>query len=176
DERFHVRGGNDLVPKTLAGRLDGAIELNCVLERIRRRSDGRLECSFRRGGRTVAAAADHVVVTMPFTLLRAVTIDAGLTPAKRRAIAELGYGTNAKLMIGFKARTWRTRYASGGSTLSDLPYQLTWETSRLQAGDSGILTNFTGGRHGVELGAGTPAERAAEAAEQLDAIYPGIAS
>ena len=104
------------------------------------------------------------------------TIDADLPPAKRRAIAELGYGTNAKLMIGFKARTWRTRYASSGSTLSDLPYQLTWETSRLQAGDSGILTNFTGGRHGVELGQGAAADRAAEVAGQLDRVYPGLAA
>jgi monoamine oxidase len=175
DERFHVRGGNDLVPKTLAGRLDGAIEMNCVLERIRSRSDGLLECAFRRGGRTFAAAADHVVDTMPFTLLRAVTIEADLPPAQRRAIAELGYGTNAKLMIGFKARTWRTRYASGGSTLADLPYQLTWETSRLQGGDSGILTNFTGGRHGVELGEGAATDRAAEVAGQLDLVYPGLA-
>ena len=59
--------------------------MNCVLERIRSRSDGLLECAFRRGGRTFAAAADHVVVTMPFTLLRAVTIEADLPPAKRRA-------------------------------------------------------------------------------------------
>jgi monoamine oxidase len=177
DERFHVRGGNDLVPQTLARRLGGgAIELGCVLERIRRRPDGLVECSLRRGGRAFAAAADHVVVTLPFSLLRDVAIEADLTPAKRRAIAELGYGTNAKLMIGFQQRTWRTDFGSSGSTLTDLPYQLTWETSRLQAGRSGILTNFTGGRHGLELGTGAAAERAAEVARQLDGVYPGLSA
>jgi len=176
DERFHVRGGNDLVPQTLARRLGGAIELGCVLERIRRRPDGLVECSLRRGGRALVAAADHVVVTLPFSLLRDVAIEADLTPAKRRAIAELGYGTNAKLMIGFQQRTWRTEYGSSGSTLTDLPYQLTWETSRLQPGRSGIITNFTGGRHGLELGTGTAAERAAEVARQLDGVYPGLSA
>ena len=176
DERFHVRGGNDLVPQALARRLGGAIELGCVLERIRRRPDGLVECSLRRGGRALVAAADHVVVTLPFSLLRDVAIEADLTPAKRRAIAELGYGTNAKLMIGFQQRTWRTEYGSSGSTLTDLPYQLTWETSRLQPGRSGIITNFTGGRHGLELGTGAAAERAAEVARQLDGVYPGLAA
>jgi monoamine oxidase len=116
------------------------------------------------------------VVTVPFTVLREVTIDADLSPAKRRAIAELGYGTNAKLMIGFSERTWRTRYASSGSTLTDLPYQLSWETSRHQAGAAGILTNFTGGRHGVELGAGAAGDHAAAVATQLDQVYPGLAA
>jgi monoamine oxidase len=151
-------------------------DLNCVLERIRRRPDGLIECSFRRGAQTLVHSADHVIVTIPFTLLRGVDIDADLSPVKRRAIAELGYGTNAKLMIGFTQRAWRTRYGSNGSTLSDLPYQLTWETSRLQAGPSGILTNFTGGRHGVELGLGAAAVRATEVAAQLDGVYPGLSA
>ncbi len=176
DERFHVHGGNDLIPKTLAGRLGNAIDLNCVLERIRRRPDGLLQCSFHRGAQTLVHSAEHVIVTIPFSLLRSVEIDVDLPPVKRRAIAELGYGTNAKLMIGFTQRAWRTGYGSSGSTLTDLPYQLTWETSRLQAGTSGILTNFTGGRHGVELGLGLPADRATEVAAQLDAVYPGLSA
>ena len=173
DERFHVRGGNDLVPKTLAGRLDGAIEMNCVLERIRSRSDGQLECSFRRGGRTFAAAADHVVVTMPFTLLRAVTMEADLG-RRSAAPSRSSAGTNAKLMIRFKARTWRSVYASGGSTLDRpaLPAHLGDEPA--PGRDSGILTNFTGGRHGIELG-GAAADRAGEVAAQLDRVYPGLA-
>ncbi|MGZ7038581.1 MAG: flavin monoamine oxidase family protein, partial [Thermoanaerobaculia bacterium] len=176
DERYHVRGGNDRIPAALATALGDRIELNSTLQRIRRRPDGLLECTFARGSTTVTAAAEHVIVAIPFTMLRSVAIDVELPERKRRAIRELGYGTNAKLMIGFTQRIWRTKYQSNGSTLTDLPYQLTWETSRLQDGASGILTNFTGGRHGIELGAGTPAERAAEAARQLDAIYPGIAA
>ena len=39
-------------------------------------------------------------------------IDVELPPAKRKAIAELGYGTNAKLMVGFAERVWRTRHRS----------------------------------------------------------------
>jgi len=75
DERFHVHGGNDLIPKTLAGRLGNAIDLNCVLERIRRRPDGLLQCSFHRGAQTLVHSAEHVIVTIPFSLLRSVEIE-----------------------------------------------------------------------------------------------------
>jgi monoamine oxidase len=79
-------------------------------------------------------------------------------------------------MVGFSERVWRTRHASNGSSFADLPYQATWETSRLQPGASGILTNFTGGTHGVELGRGTPAEQAALLVADLERVFPGIAA
>jgi|SRR5881394_2345413 len=92
---------------------------------------------------------------------------------KRRAIRELGYGTNAKLMVGFSERVWRTRHRSNGSVLTSLPFQLTWETSRQQKGKSGILTNFTGGAQALRIGQGTAASQAQRMVEELDQIFPG---
>ena len=120
-------------------------------------------------------AAPHVVLALPFTLLQTVQIDMDLPPTKRTAIAQLAYGTNAKLMLGFDARPWRTRHQSSGSLLCDLGLQCTWETSRAQAGTAGILTNFTGGRHGIALGDATPAEQALRALGQLEQVFPSIA-
>ena len=174
DERFHVRGGNDLIVKALGGKLDDAIQSGCVLESIRQSADGRYILSFKRGSAAFEASASRIVLAMPFTTLRRVKLDLELPAAKRLAINELGYGTNAKLMIGFNERIWRTRHSLGGATYSDLPVQTTWETSRMQAGAAGILTNFVGGKHGVEIGSGSPKEQADLAAHQLDAIFPGL--
>ena len=176
DERFHVRGGNDRIPHALAAKLDDAITTGSVLESVRQHADGSYRLSFRRGVASHDVRARRVVLALPFTTLRDVHIDIDLPAAKRRAIAELRYGTNAKLMIGFDERVWRTRHASGGATYSDLPLQTTWETSRMQAGAAGILTNFVGGRHGVEIGTGTPKQQADAAARQLEPIWPGIAA
>lgn len=173
DERFHVRGGNDRIPTALGERLDDAINTGHMLEAVTRREGGSYVCTFRRDAGTVEVEADQVVLALPFTLLRDVRLDLELPGAKRRAIAELGYGTNAKLMVGFSERVWRTRHRSNGSTLTDLPYQLSWETSRLQAGRSGVLTNFTGGRHGVAIGEGTPEEQGARMVGDLERIFPG---
>lgn len=174
DERYHVHEGNDLIPKTLADRLSDAIETNTVLEAIDRRADGTYACSLRRGSSSSTATAHHVLVAIPFTTLRNVRLGVPLPEAKRRAIAELGYGTNAKLMVGFSSRVWRDAPRSNGSVLTDLPFQLTWETSRLQRGRAGILTNFTGGAHGVDLGQGTAADQAARMVADLERVFPGV--
>lgn len=176
DERYHVQGGNDRITTALADRLTDAIETGVRLEAVRERSDGGFRCSVRRGGWSSRVDADHLLLAIPFTLLRQVRLDVDLPPAKRRAIAELGYGTNAKLMIGFSERVWRTAHGSTGGLFTDLPLQTTWETSRRQPGRSGVLTNFTGGRHGLALGVGTAAEQAAAAVADLETVFPGAAA
>ena len=174
DERFQVRGGNDLIPRTLASRMAESIQTGHVLEAVRSDGDG-VRLTFRRDGASIDVHAQRVILALPFTLLRKVQIDVPLPPHKRNAIDHLAYGTNAKLMIGYDRRAWREHDANGAS-MSDLPYQTTWETSRKQAGEAGTLTNFTGGRHGVELGQGTPRAQADAATAALDRVWPGLAA
>ena len=174
DERFHVRGGNDLIPQGLAAKLSDAIEPGHVLEAIRGDADGYV-LSFRKGEAAREVRAGQVVLALPFTLLRKVRIDVELPERKRNAIENLAYGSNAKLMIGFERRVWREHHANGAS-MSDLAYQTSWDTSRKQAGSAGALTNFTGGRHGIELGQGTPKQQAEAAVRDLERVFPGIAA
>ncbi|MEO8216239.1 MAG: FAD-dependent oxidoreductase [Acidobacteriota bacterium] len=176
DERFHTRGGNDRITTTLASRLERDIETNTVLESLAEQPDGSFVCSVRRSGTSTTIRAPQVLLALPFTVLRDVRLDMELPAVKRAAIDGLGYGTNAKLMVGFEQRLWRDRYQSNGSVLTDLPFQLCWETSRKQAGPAGILTNFTGGLHGLELGQGTDAEQAHRFVEDLEHIFPGVSS
>lgn len=176
DERFHIRGGNDQVPAELARRLKKPVESGMRLLRLGQRSDGRYELTFDRGGTTRVESAERVILAIPFTLLREVELQLPLPEAKVRAIRELGYGSNAKLMLGFRERVWRQRHGSNGETFSDLPYQCTWETSRKQAGAAGILTNFVGGHHGVALGTGTPEQQAQVTVADLEKLFPGVAA
>ncbi|MDC0741807.1 flavin monoamine oxidase family protein [Polyangium mundeleinium] len=173
DELFHAKDGNDAFPTRLAEDLNPEqIELEAALVSLREEADGRYVLTFSRGSGTFEVTADHVVLALPFTKLREVTLDVELPEVKKRAIDELGYGTNAKLMVGFSSRPWRDA-GSNGETFSDLPYQSSWETSRLQPGASGILTNFVGGDRGVQIGMGTPEERAAEFLNEIDQVFPG---
>lgn len=171
DERFHVRGGNDRIVHGLGDRLADAIETGSVLEAVRGDADG-YTLSFRRGAATQDVAARQVVLALPFTLLRKVRIDVALPELKRRAIDTLAYGTNAKLMIGYARRVWHAHDANGAS-FSDLPFQTTWDTTRKQPGSGGVLTNFTGGRHGIELGQGTPKQQADAATSAIERLFPG---
>ncbi|KQZ59475.1 hypothetical protein ASD53_04490 [Lysobacter sp. Root559] len=172
DERYHVRGGNDLIVRGLGARLEDAVETGQVLESVRAEAGG-YALSFRSGAGSRQVFARQAVLALPFTLLRQVAIRVELPPVKRRAIDTLAYGSNAKLMIGYDRRVWREHGANGAS-MSDLAYQTSWETSRKQAGNGGVLTNFTGGRHGIDLGHGTAREQADAATAALDRVFPGL--
>lgn len=176
DERFHVRGGNDLIVRRLGQKLASNIEPESRLVALAQDGDGRYRLSFSRNDATRVVTASHVVLALPFTMLRQVELKLPLPPSKTHAIAKLRYGTNAKLMIGFSERLWRTRYDAGAATFSDLPYQTSWETTRLQLGVGGVLVNFVGGRHGLAIGAGTASEQAAKTVADLDRVYPGLAA
>jgi monoamine oxidase len=180
DERFHTAGGNDAFIEALADRVGDLVSREHRLTRLSRDDDGRFRLGFATPDGDVEELADEVVLCLPFTVLREVVIDesVALAPAKRQAIDTLGYGTNAKLMVGFSSRFWRNKEGtntSNGETYSDTGYQASWETSRLQtASPDGILTNFTGGDRGVAVGLGSAEERAAEFLAELEGIFPGV--
>jgi len=176
DELFHTKTGNDTFITKLAEALDPEqIELESALVAIKSSSDGRYVLTFQKGMSTFDVTAAHVVLALPFTILRELDIQVELPPEKKLAINELGYGTNAKLMVGFNTRPWRDKpNLSNGETFTDLGYQSTWETSRLQPGASGIITHFTGGKVGLAAGDGTPEDRATAFIEQFDVVFPGV--
>ena len=185
DERFHTKTGNDAIPTGLAARLDPTqIHLGMQLVAVAVAADGRITLSFSSGGSLTTATFDHVVLALPFSILRQVDMSkVTMKPVKSLAINTLGYGTNAKLMAGFSSRVWRTpptvdggpAYpASDGSAYSDLAaFQNTWETSRLQPGSSGIITDYTGGNLGVALGTLTPQTQLGAFLADFDKLFPG---
>jgi len=176
DERFHARVGSDAFPSGLASRLQGPIEVDHRLTAVTTLSDGRYTLTFAVGGGTVERTFDHVVLTLPWTVLRDVTFSPALPAERAEMISELGYGTNAKLMLGFGSRPWRTVHGASGSGFSDNGLQTLWETSRGQGGAQGIMTLFKGGNGGVAAGVGTPEELAIASLSGLDAIFPGTAA
>ena len=177
DERFHIRGGNDQIPKALARGLDdGQIQTGQELRRIGQRADGRYVLTFADGCRTSETIADHVVSAIPFKILRDVELRLDLPRLKKTAIDELGYGQNSKCMTGHRSRPWRAQ-GSNGESFSDLAYQNTWDTSQMQpqkpGADHGILTEYTGGSLAVEAGRGGTDDHVDGFLRQIDRVYPG---
>jgi monoamine oxidase len=176
DERFHTRGGNDLYTTRLAERLGGAVAVGTRLVAITELPGGGYRLALDRDGAAVERTFDHVVLAIPFTLLREVDVRVELPPAKRQVIAELAYGTNAKLMGGFSSRPWREIHNASGTAVTDAELQFIWDTARGQPGAAGLLTNYCGGRRGAELGRGTADEQLRAALPTIDRIFPGTAA
>lgn len=178
DERYHTHLGNDLFITKLYERLDeGQVRLGHRLMRVEEREDGRVLLVFEVSGARVERVFDQVVFALPFTTLREVDLEGARLPAEKlKVIRELGYGKNAKLMMGFREKVWRSKHNASGSTSTDNGAQTLWDTARGQDGSAGLMTNFVGGALGEAMGQGTAEERAALVLPQIEQIYPGAAA
>jgi monoamine oxidase len=175
DQRYHIRGGNQQITNELAKKLGERIETGTALESIRSTANGRYKVSLRQGSNVKTDTFDRVILALPFSVLRKLDLGVQLPAVKQAAIKELGYGTSTKAMISYSDRLWRTKYSSNGQSFSDLATSETWETSRYTPGDAGIITNFSGGKLGVQISKSQSTAVTQQLAGQFDRIYPGVA-
>jgi monoamine oxidase len=174
DEVFHVAGGNDQIVTGLAAAIPDQISTGHVLTALIRNEDGRYTAQFISGGSTRTVVADHLLLTLPFTLLRLVDLSrAGFPALKLEAIQRLPMGQNTKLVLQFDRRRW---YDAGcdGESFADTGYQATWETTLGQAGTAGIMTNFTGGTAALDFAGESPARYAQRFLDQLEPVLPQV--
>jgi monoamine oxidase len=184
DEANRIAGGNSNLPDTLVQRLaaaplqeHNAIKLGHELASVTRSSAG-FKLAFKTGQTTTEVEHPKIVFALPFTRLRTVAIDIGLSDAKKDAIAKLGYGRNSKLMVATKSRPWRDGAMVGlnvptsGSIYSDRGFQVAWDTSAGQPGETGILTNFMADEHAM----GDEASSLAALQAGLRTLAPTLAS
>lgn len=172
DERFKIQGGNNRITEALARPIEQHIQFEHRLVSIRPNGKG-FRLAFATPGKTISVDPDWVILTLPFTLLREVEMGNMLPPIKRSAVHTLGYGTNAKLVVGVDKRIWREQGYSG-ECYSDKVFQTGWDASRLQSGPGGVYTFYLGGKAGIEIGDGTPEKRSQELSAALDQVYPGF--
>jgi monoamine oxidase len=190
DERYHMFGGNEQLPRAIAGGLAaGSVQLNTGLSGIVLNADGTYSLTLGNAGGKVTVIADRVIMAIPFSVLRtllgsdAAFRAAGFTTLKQTAIQQLGYGKNCKLHLQFDARLWNQAGPWGistGTTYADTGYQNTWDVTRGQDGATGILVDYTGG--GVPLASftGEPTDPQVVAGfartflKQIEPVFPGI--
>jgi monoamine oxidase len=175
DERYHLHEGNDSIANALAEKLGDAVLLGHRLSGLAA-ADDRVELTLSRNEAVpIKVKADHVVLALPFSVLRNVTVELDWSEEKQDIVANLGYGTNAKVMGAFGERVWNTEHDATGAVTSDAAFQQIWDTSIGQDGKSGILTNFLGGTRGVEVGDEDPEAYFEGVVNELDAVFPGVA-
>jgi len=151
DERYFAKDGAQSIPDAIAAQLDNQIHLSHALESVRSVGRGFVLNFLGSNGAAKAVKADIVVLAMPFSVLRNITLQVELPPLKKQAIAELGYGTNSKIVAGFKEKLWR-KQGFYGDVMTDKPFQCTWDNTAFQPSETGGgLTFFFGGQAGFDL-------------------------
>jgi monoamine oxidase len=182
DEKYHFVGGNDQLVTRMAAQLPaGAIKQGHRLVAVRANSGGTTTLSFDTGGRTVDVVADRVVLALPFSTLRQVDLSrSGLSPLKLKTIAEHGMGTNAKVHLQLKKKTWPSLGYNGVAYSDWDGFCTAWDDS-VPLGPNGgpaILLAFPGGRGGSTSLTGAahgpaPAKDVTRMLDRLEPIFPG---
>lgn len=187
DERFHIDGGNERLPRAIAAILPD-VRTGWRLNSVAANANGTVSLGFDSPSGATVVEADRVILTTPFPVLRGLDISrAGFDARKLLAINELGAGRNAKLLLQFANRYWNSEGPwgiSNGEAYADTGFQNTWDTTRTQPGTAGILVNYTGGRVAEDFRPLVPYSTAGQNAQvstyaksflkKIEPVFPGL--
>jgi monoamine oxidase len=155
NEKWHLHGGNDQLITGILARLPrGVLHLGHRLMAVRPHPGGGYRCSFDCAGAARDVTADHVVLAIPFTLLRSVDLSrVAITRRHRTAIDEEPLGTNSKIFLQFSSRVWNAEHMTA-NCWDDGVVQGGWDATNYQPGPAGILAALPGGRSALDWGRG----------------------
>ncbi|MFD8985306.1 FAD-dependent oxidoreductase [Streptomyces sp. NPDC059564] len=191
DERYHITGGNDQLPHAIAQTLPtGSLLMGRELTAVRANADGTQTLTFNESGTTRTVTADHTVLCLPLPVLQRIDLSAaGFDPLMRNLLRDARMGYCTKLNMQFTSRPWRGTGpwpgVSAGDCFTDSDVQQTWDTTKVQPGNGGILLQYGGG---TLAGALTPATPFATETDPyvrtlatrmltgIDAFFPGTKS
>ncbi|MEH2168817.1 MAG: NAD(P)/FAD-dependent oxidoreductase [Nostoc sp.] len=165
DRSLRIQGGSTQLATALARFLGDRIHLNTPVVRIQQQEQT-IAVSLKTLHGQVEVFSDWIVVTIPWSVLRHLSIEVPLTQAQREAITYLPYGTSVKTLLQYSNRFWQQ--SSFGLLVGDTPYQTIWESTLTQGGEAGILACTSSGTPSRNV-AGHPVEFAQQT---VSALYP----
>ena len=192
DERYHIRGGNQQLPRAIAAALPAnAIRFGQRLVALCVNDDRTQTLTFSTDDdTTTTVTADHTILAVPLGVMKRIDFSqARFDARKRAAYAAMPMGVNGKLQLQFGTRLWNGTGAwpgrSTGESYADTGYQNTWEVSRAQPGAPGILVDFVGGDvarsfapdHAFGSSDNSKIRRYAHGfLNQIEPVYPGLSA
>ena len=167
---YKIKGGMDVLPRTIAEKLAGKIEYGAPVVRIEQdASEARVV--FLSEGRPQTLSADHVICTIPFSVLRKLELPA-LSSRKKDVIKHTPYDGVSRVYLQTKNRFWEEKglngfgFTSGGIEI----WQPTWD----QPGPRGILMTYARAPEGERITKMKEKDRIGMTLKQLNEIYPGM--
>lgn len=162
---MRVRGGISRLVDALVQHLQERVHIGTPVRRIQQTGES-VTVNVETASGLVEVVADSVIVTIPWSVLRHIPIEAPLVDAQREAISSLPYGGVVKTLLQYPHRFWSK--PNFGIVLLEGDYQAIWEPTFAQMGTEKILSCFSGGTRSLKL-----SERAGElAVAAVNTIYP----
>jgi monoamine oxidase len=165
-------GGNDQLPAAFARKLGDRIQYGAAVLKVGQ-DRARTRVSFLQGGIQQQLEADHVILTIPFSVLRKLELDSSFSEAKRKAIADLHYDSLLRVYVQSRSRFW-TQQGVNGSAATDLPIGWVVEHTESQPGTRGILEAQVRSEEAASAKKLPTDERIRWAVDYMDKVHPGL--
>ena len=192
DERFHIVGGNDLIPITMANQLpSGTVQMEKKLEAIVGDYGGPYTLQFDDGS---SSNCEVLVMSLPINLVKDIDIDSRIwdtfsTQKQNAFLSDNTASDNGKLMMEFSDRHWdltrdingrEVHQAARGYSDPD-KFISTWEGEPGNPSPLGLLVDYNGGFEArnltsTELHGVAHHDDVLRFLPQAEAIWPGISA
>ena len=169
---YAIKGGNDLLPHRFAKDLSENIVYGAEVTRIEHDSHT-VRVTYVQRGESCHAIADYLVLAIPFSVLRHLTVSPAFSIQKHRAIRDLSYSSVSRVYFQTKEKFWFKEGLSG-LALTDLPFTYFWDSSWNQDGRKGMLQGYTTGSAARMLASLDESLRNQLALLEAQKIYPTL--
>jgi len=173
-EVFKIKGGSSSLTNAVYQKVKASVKTGYTLKSISKADDKGYNLEFDNQGTTSTVQAGHVIVAIPFTMLRLVKLDVPVPAEKTKCINEIGYGNSSKFIVGVNnGKPWRL-HGQQGYTFTDLVFGCGWDSSQAQSETEGSFTVFGGGNFSDKVKNASLDDLNKEFIPQLNTIFPGM--
>jgi monoamine oxidase len=166
---MRVIGGNDQIPRALAGGLPD-LRLNAPVTSIRLNPNG-VSVTYKQADSHLTIDSDFAILAVPLTTARLIDFNGSLPAVYQNMVNEVSYGTVTKVMVEYRRRFWDEKNWNG-RLATDAPIVYTWHATSHFEHERGILTAYTGGKNASKLSALADEERIKLAVSEIEKIFP----
>ena len=169
---YTIRGGTDLLPRALAASLAVRIRYGSPVVKVEHDARG-VRVTYSQAGAHETIAAEYLVCTLPFSILKELEISPAFSAAKQRAIRELPYTSAARVYLQSRTEFWAGE-GLGISAYTDLPVMAIVNSTLNQKGARGILDSYMTGEQSRRVTEMKETERLSFTLREVEKVYPGI--
>ena len=154
---YEFVNGNDELAFALKKRVKKQFRKGAVIRRIEQ-NEASVMVVYEQDSITQTVTADYAVCTLPFTVLKNLTVLPAFSEEKQQAIRDLKLTPVTRTYLQFRRRIWEESKLDGYG-ITDLNIQNTYSPTLTQPGPRGILASYTGGQRALDFGAMSESER-----------------
>lgn len=174
-DMVEIEGGMDRLPYAFLPGLRSRIRFGAKMTAIDQ-TPNNVIIHYHTASGHHQVSGDYAILTVPFPVLRHVETIQPFSRAKQRAIRQLHYDASAKILFQCRRRFWEEDdQIFGGGTITDLPVRNVYYPDHgRETGRGVILASYTWSEDAQRWGSLSPADRIAQALENVALIHPQI--